>query len=233
MMVTLIKRVRKERRFLPMSKGRGFRVQAMKQRSSDKRAVQPVSASLPGMIRQLPRSLIWYTLSRAGDHGRLPPFRHLTQLTQHVYLGGQVSRRGWRRLQKWGIGAIVNMRVEWDDRRSGIEATHSLWLPTIDGTPSTVEQLVRGASFIHEQVVAQRPVYIHCAGGLGRAPTMALAYLIARGHSIKAATALVKGRRPFITLSPQQIARLTEFERYIKARGINYTGDETLDPVDG
>ena len=143
------------------------------------------------------------------------PFRRLTHITNYIYLGGQISLRGWRTLEKWGVKALVNMRIEWDDRKLGIHTPYYLWLPTIDGTPPTVEQLARGAKFIHEQTSAGRPVYVHCAAGLGRSPTQVIAYLMTRGYHTPDAIDFVEARRPFITLSAKQKLRLEEFAEYI------------------
>src|SRR5207253_232006 len=152
---------------------------------------------------------------RAGDHGRFTPFRRLTHITHHLYLGGQISLRGWRTLQKWGVESLVNMRVEWDDRKLGIRTPHYLWLPTIDGTPPTVEQLARGAKFIHEQSIAGRPVYVHCAAGLGRSPSQVVAYLMTRGEPMEEAIDCVVQRRPFILINSKQQQRLEQFAEYI------------------
>jgi len=173
---------------------------------------------LPSWAQQPVSVALWYGLSRLGDHGRLPPFRHLTQLSQYLYLGGQVSRSGWRVLEKWGISAVVNMRAETDDRAYGIHPPHYLWIPTIDGTPPTVEQLAEGVRFIHQQRVAGRTTYVHCAGGLGRAPTQAIAYLIARGMTPDRAIGFVRAHRPFIQLSAWQRKQLDHFATYWEAQ---------------
>lgn len=185
---------------------------------------------LPPWALRRPLMAIWYIASRAGDHGRMRPFRRLTHITQYIFLGGQVNRRGWRALEAWGVQAILNMRVEWDDRKSGITTPNYLWLPTIDGTPSTVEQLARGALFMHEQVQARRPVYVHCAAGLGRSPTQVIAYMMTRGLNATEAIEFLTRRRPFITLSPRQKLRLTEFGTYMARYKIDYSDDNLIDP---
>lgn len=169
------------------------------------------SAALPEWALSKPLIGVWYALSRLGDHGRLPPFRRLLRLTDHLWLGGQINAAGWQRLQKWQIGALVNLRVEWDDRQSGIHTPHYLWLPTVDGTPPALEQLQRGVQFIHEQISAGRGVYVHCAGGLGRAPTLAICYLVARGLPADEAIRFVSLRRPFVHLSARQKAAISAF----------------------
>jgi protein-tyrosine phosphatase len=192
----------------------------------------PDPEPLPPWAMRRPLMAMWYIASRAGDHGRFTPFRRLTHITHFIYLGGQISRRGWRTLEKWGVQALVNMRVEWDDRKLGIQTPHYLWLPTIDGTPPTVEQLARGAKFIHEQACANRPVYVHCAAGLGRSPTQVIAYLMTRGYNIPDAIDFVDKRRPFISLSPKQHLRLEEFSVYMAKKGIDYSEDVYLDPME-
>jgi dual specificity protein phosphatase-like protein len=191
----------------------------------------PDPEPLPPWALRRPLMAIWYFASRAGDNGRFTPFRRLTHITHHIFLGGQISLTGWRTLQKWGVKALVNMRVESDDRKLGIDTPYYLWLPTIDGTPPTVEQLARGARFIHEQAMAGRLIYVHCAAGLGRSPTQVIAYLMTRGYETKHAIDFVEARRPFITLSPQQRLRLLEFKEYMIRKGIDYRADTYVDPA--
>lgn len=188
-------------------------------------------APLPPWALRSPLQALLYIVSRAGDHGRWRPFRRLTHITQYIYVGGQISRRGWKVLEDWGVQAILNMRVEWDDRKSGITTPHYLWLPTIDGTPPTVEQLARGAAFMHEQVQARRPIYVHCAAGMGRSPTQVIAYMMTRGMDATDAHDFMVRRRPFITLSMRQTLRLGEFGDYIQRHHIDYSEDNALDPV--
>lgn len=184
----------------------------------------------PWMLRR-PLLALLYLVSRANDQVQVKPFRRLTHITHYIFLGGQINLRGWRTLEKWGVQAVVNMRIEWDDRKSGIVTPYYLWLPTIDGTPPIVEQLVRGAKFIHEQILAERMVYVHCAAGLGRAPTQVISYLMTHGYSVEAATDFVMERRPFITLSSKQHLRLHEFAEYIAAKRIDYSADAHSKPV--
>ncbi len=191
----------------------------------------PDPEPLPPWALHRPIMALWYIASRAGDNGRFTPFRRLTHITHYVFVGGQISLRGWHTLQKWGIRGLLNMRVEWDDRKLGIDTPYYMWLPTIDGTPPTVEQLACGAKFIHEQTQAGRPVYVHCAAGLGRSPTQVIAYLMTRGIETEKAIDFVEGRRPFITLSPKQRLRLGEFHQYMTKMKIDYRSDAFVDPT--
>src|SRR5258708_7753589 len=88
----------------------------------------PDPEPLPPWALRRPLLSLWYIASRAGDLGRVTPFRRLTHITHFIYLGGQISLRGWNTLEKWGVRAVVNMRIEWDDRLLGIDTPHYLWL---------------------------------------------------------------------------------------------------------
>jgi len=139
-----------------------------------------------------------------------------SQITADLFLGGQYNLRGLRRLKAIGITAIVNMRetsIYPEARYQGFQYLH---LPTVDNTPPTLEDLLKGARFIEQQVKNKGKVYIHCRQGLGRGPSMAIAYLLKTDLTYTDALALVKKVRPFIQPRPSQIARLKELEAYLE-----------------
>lgn len=137
--------------------------------------------------------------------------------TSHVYpglyVGGQQSKRGLKRMREWGIRAVVNMREEHDDADWGRAPDHYLWLPTRDDAAPRIEDLERGAAFIDEQLSAERDVYVHCASGVGRAPTMAAAYLVSEGMTPDEAWSTLQRTRPFIRPTPPQLEVVEAFAR--------------------
>ena len=135
----------------------------------------------------------------------------LAQVEQGLFVGGQQRRRGLSRMREMGISAIVNLREESDDAARGVTLDAYLWLPTTDDTPPTLDDLARGAAFIGEQIDAGRGVYIHCASGVGRAPTMATAYLVTRGLTPTQAWDKVLKVRPFVRPTPPQIKVIEAF----------------------
>ncbi|GAB4575124.1 MAG: hypothetical protein Kow0077_25130 [Anaerolineae bacterium] len=142
-----------------------------------------------------------------------------SRITPVLYVGGQIRRKGWERLQRAGVTAIVNMRREHDDRSAGIAISEEnyLHLPTVDDTPVALEDLKRGTDWIAEQIARGGVVYVHCAAGSGRAPSMGAAYLIAHeSMTTDEALAAIKARRPFIMPLPEQVQRLREFEAWIR-----------------
>jgi predicted protein tyrosine phosphatase len=137
--------------------------------------------------------------------------RRVSQITPHLHVGGQYRRRGWSRLAARGITAVVNMRIEFDDREAGIVASRYLYLPTVDDTAPTLQQLREGVAFIEDEIAQGGGVYVHCGAGVGRAATMAVAYLVHTGLTTDRAWARVRAIRPFIRPSSVQLAQIERF----------------------
>lgn len=135
-----------------------------------------------------------------------------SRIMPELYVGPQYGKLGKRQLERAGITGGVNLRIEFDDAARGLALTHYCHLPTIDETPPTLEHLHEGAAFIERVIAEGGKVYVHCAGGVGRAPTMAAAYLMTQGHTLDAALALIQQGRPYVDVLPDQLARLKEFE---------------------
>lgn len=145
----------------------------------------------------------------------VPPLR-FSRVTPNLYVGPQYSARGMAHLTKHGVTAGVNLRVEYDDAAHGLAFAKYCHLPTIDDDAPTLEHLAQGAAFIREEIDAGGTVYIHCAGGIGRAPTMAAAYLIETGMTTDEALAAIRKPRPFILLTPAQLEQLRAYEAAVR-----------------
>jgi len=104
------------------------------------------------------------------------------------------------------------MQAEFDDTPHGFAFENHLYLPTIDDQAPTLDQLRQGVDFIQRALDEGERVYIHCAGGIGRSPTMAAAYFISQGLTLDKAIDLIKKGRPVIHLTPEQIEQLVTFE---------------------
>jgi protein tyrosine phosphatase (PTP) superfamily phosphohydrolase (DUF442 family) len=155
-------------------------------------------------------SMLW-----AADHAvRIltgAPIRSVSQITPQLHVGGQYRQRGWPELAKRGITAVVNLRTEFDDAAAGIAPQRYLYLPAVDDTPPTLEQLRQGADFIADEIGRGGGVYIHCGAGVGRAPTMAAAYLVSTGLTPDEAWARIRAVRPFIRIKPEQAVQIERF----------------------
>ncbi len=144
------------------------------------------------------------------------PTLQRSQITANLFLGGQYNLRGLRRLRVMGITAIINMRMHSVYEEARFEGLSYLHLPTPDNTAPKLEDLIRGADFARSVIQKGGKVYIHCRQGLGRGPTMAIAYLLSMGATYEDAFATVKRVRTFIHPRPVQVARLKELEAYYR-----------------
>ena len=156
-------------------------------------------------------TLLWLYV-RGVDFIRGVPFQRYCRITPAVYVGPQYRKSGKRALERWGITGSVNMRKDHDDALQGLTFDHYCHLPTVDDQAPTLDQLERGVEFIEQVLSKGGKVYIHCAGGIGRAPTMAAAYFIHQGMALEEAIALIKKTRPIIRIMPPQLEQLERFE---------------------
>jgi len=146
------------------------------------------------------------------------PMQSVSQITPQLHVGGQYRQRGRRHLTLRGITAVVSMRIEFDDEEAGIAPERYLYLPTVDDTPPSLEHLREGVDFIAEEIERGGGVYIHCGSGVGRAPTMAAAYLVSTGVAPEEAWAMIRAVRPFVRPRPQQVAQLRQFAEGFRVR---------------
>ena len=140
------------------------------------------------------------------------------QITADLFLGSQYNKLGLKKLKALGITAIVNMRMHSVFSEATYEGIKYLHLPTVDNTPPPLDVLMKGATFIDDEIKNKGKVYVHCRQGLGRGPTMAMAYLIKIGLTYEDAYNRVKAVRVFINPRPGQIKRLKELELYYRAQ---------------
>jgi hypothetical protein len=140
------------------------------------------------------------------------PLLNYSEITPHLFVGPQHGKRGKARLEDAGIAYCINMRIEYDDDMYGVALQNYCHLPTIDDDAPTMEHLHQGIAFIQQAINAGGKVYIHCAGGIGRAPTMAAAYLMSTGQTLDDAIAQIKAKRPFIKIMPPQMTQLRRLE---------------------
>ncbi|MDF1513113.1 MAG: dual specificity protein phosphatase [Anaerolineae bacterium] len=139
----------------------------------------------------------------------------VSEVARDLYVGGQQKKHGLHSMRALGITAVVNMREESDDAEHGVELDHYLWLPVVDDAAPAFDELDRGSAFINKHISAGRGVYVHCASGVGRAPTMAVAYLVNQGTKAEDAWSIVSAGRPFIRPTPPQIQIIDAYAAYL------------------
>jgi protein-tyrosine phosphatase len=144
------------------------------------------------------------------------PIIKYSRITPDIYVGPQFRAAGRRRLESIGIVGSINLRDEYDDRSHYLDFKEHCYLPTVDDHAPTIAQLEQGILFIQHIIEGGGKVYIHCRGGIGRAPTMATAYLIYKGFELEDALNFIRESRPFIKIMPAQMQRLKELQATIR-----------------
>jgi hypothetical protein len=143
----------------------------------------------------------------------------LSRITPQLHVGGQYRRRGWPLLEGRGVTAVVNMRIEFDDLKAGIAPQRYLHLPTVDNTPPALEHLKAGVAFIKRELARGGVVYVHCEAGVGRAPTMAAAYLTSLGFAPAEAWGLLRAHRPIIRPTSRQVRQVARYWSQLNESG--------------
>jgi predicted protein tyrosine phosphatase len=161
------------------------------------------------------RTTAWWAADHAARIFTGANIRRLSQITPQLHVGGQHRRHGMSRLKERGITAVVNMRIEFDDEAAGVSFERYLHLPTVDDEAPTLEDLHRGVAFISEETARNGAIYIHCGSGIGRAATMAAAYLVSTGLTPDEAWARIREIRPFVRPTPVQVEQLERFAAQI------------------
>jgi len=180
--------------------------------------MKPIRLILKGMYitvwrfthQGLDASAKWLLTQVAQRGFGTPVLRH-SRVTPHLYVGGRINARGWQRLRAEGVDAIVNLREEKPKEGTGVTPSAYLCLPTPDDHAPTLEHLEQGCQFMADAIARGRGVYVHCASGVGRAPTMAAAYLVSTGMQLDESLAAIRQARPFINPTRAQLEQLERF----------------------
>lgn len=139
----------------------------------------------------------------------------LTWLADDLAIGGRILDDEWPVLAKAGVAAVLDCRAEASDPVALLQRLGFTFhrLPTPDSGNFTPELVVEGVAWIEEQWAAGRRVLVHCQAGKGRSVLMGAAALTKRGFTPDDALTLIRTRRPIVTPTPGQIARLREYAR--------------------
>lgn len=128
-------------------------------------------------------------------------------LTRTLALGGSFAPTAAGQLAtEHGIRAVVDLRAEAQDDAAllGAHGIALLHLPTEDHHAMDPAMLDEGLAFVMAHLDREEAVLIHCQHGIGRAPSLALCVLVARGMEPMAALSHMKDLRPVTSPSPAQ-----------------------------
>ncbi len=136
-----------------------------------------------------------------------------TWVADDLAIGSRVMTDEWSMVSTAGIGAVVDCRAE---ARDPVDLLASLGLaflhlPTRDCGDFSADQVATGVAWVEQRLAEGRRTLIHCQAGKGRSVLIAAAVLTRRGLTPDQALDLIRERRPIVTPTPGQIARLREF----------------------
>lgn len=140
----------------------------------------------------------------------------LTFITDRIAVGGGIwNPQNMAELAGLGITHIVNMQVEFDERAlAEPHAIQVLWNPIDDDfQPKPPEVFQRGVRFALDALGADplSKLYVHCAAGVHRGPTMALAILCAQGWDIEKAMRHIQAKRYVVDWQEVYVKSVEDF----------------------
>ena len=159
-----------------------------------------VAISLP-ILRE------WRLSRLAGDNDGVA--RRPTLVEPGIWVGGIPSRRCWRELREAGVTAAVCLLQEGPPPRWMTSLEQLLWLPVLDNHAPNHEQLAAGCCFLDAAREHGRTALVFCGAGMGRAPTLYLAWRARRvGETLNAAIERLRSARSVLRLTTRQVGAL-------------------------
>lgn len=135
------------------------------------------------------------------------------EIIPYIYIGTNAccEKHFDRNLLKMGIKADISLEKAKIDAPYGVD--YYLWLPVADGKAPTQSQFMLGVQMLDFCVNHKIKCYVHCKQGHGRAPTLAAAYLISHGLTVKEAINFIAKKRPVTHLNQRQTNSLKRFQK--------------------
>ena len=116
-----------------------------------------------------------------------------------------------------GVKSIVTM-TENPLPESWIKEIGYLHVPTPDFTAPNMEEIDNAVDFIHNNILEEQAVMVHCAAGMGRAGTILACYLVKyQKYSAQDAIEKVREERPGSIQSDVQEMAITFYEKHLKS----------------
>lgn len=138
------------------------------------------------------------------DYARVAPW---------LIVGPALDAEGYAHLADLGVTHVLDLRSEDSDDPGLMNSLGLSWrrVPIDDREAPAAAQLDEINEWLDSETGAPT-VYVHCQGGLGRSPTVAMALLMRRGFTRAEAHRLVIGARSVAAPTDVQAAWLAELD---------------------
>jgi hypothetical protein len=165
-------------------------------------------------------------LRRVRDYGRVAPW---------LLVGPALDSDGYRHLAAEGVTHVLDLRSEASDDPALMKELNLAWrqVPIADRTAPSARQLAEINAWLDHDAEAQPIVYVHCEGGLGRSPTIAMALLMQRGFSHAEAHRLVVSARSVAAPTGDQDSWLADVERDLGTGGSSLPTEQAESSASG
>jgi protein tyrosine phosphatase (PTP) superfamily phosphohydrolase (DUF442 family) len=159
----------------------------------------------PGYLAWLVRHLSFELADRA--------YPDVSWIADDLAIGGRILDREWSDLAASGVQAVVDCRQEGRDPEALLTTLGLTFLhvPTPDSGNFTPLQVAETVDWIEQRWAEGQRVLVHCQAGKGRSVLIGAAALSRRGLTAEDAVSLIRQRRPIITPTPGQLARLRDY----------------------
>lgn len=164
-----------------------------------------------GRVSLAARIILWPYLfglgvSRAWYRRRIPM---CDAIDDRIVLGrGLTDEESRQVIAEHRIGAVLDLTAEHDEAKP-LLALEYRNVPIVDLTLPTDDQLTEAIDTL-SQLASEHSVFVHCALGYSRSAMIVAAYLVSSGRNetVEDALAMLKTKRPGITVSAAGIARV-------------------------
>jgi protein-tyrosine phosphatase len=149
---------------------------------------------------------------RRGPSSKAAP--DYARIASWLLIGPALDADGYAHLAREGVTHVLDLRSEASDDPKLMRGLGLEWrrVPVDDLRAPTVDQLAEIRAWLDARETPP-VVYVHCEGGLGRSPTVAIALLMQRGFTHAEAHRFVTTARSVASPTSEQHAWLTDLGR--------------------
>tara|TARA_Y100001970_G_C14257765_1_gene876869 strand:- start:5961 stop:7640 length:1680 start_codon:yes stop_codon:yes gene_type:complete len=147
------------------------------------------------------------------------PILQYSEISENIAIGMQLKYFGFYLLLNKGYTCILNLRSEFELVNKLSNSFTLLRIPIDEYAAPSFKQLDKASDLIHNSILSNKKIYVHCREGISRAPSCLAAYFIKyQKLSLQESIERIKSTRYFINILPNQMESLIQFEIIINSK---------------